>query len=215
MADAVKRSYKSTLRADQARETRRRIRAAADVLFLERGYTEVSMDDIAAAAGVSRQTVFTTFGSKAKLLKEVVDVRIVGDDEPLAVEDRPDARRMLASTDPVAAIRLQSKIIVDTVSRVAPMWPAMTAAAGVDTEIADLMRFYRDGMHDGIGTVVDVVAGLGALRKGRSRAKAKDAVSFITSPGIVFDAFERGWTASELERWYTESLVALLVEPDR
>src|SRR5918911_3683012 len=115
MADAVKsRPYRSALRADQARETRRRIRTAADALFLARGYTDVSMDEIARAAGVARQTVFSTYGSKAKLLKEVIDVRLAGDDEPVSIIERPAAQRMLASTDPVGAIRRQAKLIVET-----------------------------------------------------------------------------------------------------
>src|SRR5215510_5070143 len=133
MSEPVKpRAYRSTLRAEQARETRRRIRAAADGLFLERGYVDVSMDDVARAAGVARQTVFTAFGSKAKLLKEVVDVRIAGDDEPLSIAERPAAQRILAATDPVDAIRRQAELIVETTSRVAPLWPAITAAAGSD-----------------------------------------------------------------------------------
>ena len=63
------------------------------------------MDEIAEAAGVARQTVFSAYGSKARLLKEVVDVRLAGDDEPLSIAERPAAQRMLASTDPVDAIR--------------------------------------------------------------------------------------------------------------
>ena len=60
--EAATRAYRSTLRADQARETRRRIREAADSLFLDHGYVATSMDDIAKSAGVSRQTVFSAFG---------------------------------------------------------------------------------------------------------------------------------------------------------
>ena len=214
MTDAVKpRPYRSTLRADQARETRRRIRAAADALFLARGYTDVSMDEIARAAGVARQTVFSTYGSKAKLLKEVIDVRLAGDDEPVSIVERPAAQRMLASTDPVDAIRRQAKLIVQTAGRMAPLWPAITVAAAVDAEMADLVRFYDEGRHEGIGVIVDVVASLGALRKGRSKAKAKDAVWLLTNPSTIYGALTLGWTPAEIERWYTDCLIGLLVEP--
>jgi AcrR family transcriptional regulator len=146
MADAVKpRRYHSTLRADQAQATRRRIRAAADALFLERGYRDVSMDDIAKAAAVARQTVFSAFGSKAGVLKDVLDIRLAGDDAPLTIAERPAARRMLAATDAGDAIRRQAKIIVDSGSRVAPLWPAVREAAATDAEIAGLLRFYDDG----------------------------------------------------------------------
>jgi AcrR family transcriptional regulator len=212
--ESAPRPYHSTLRADQARDTRRRIRDAADDLFLAGGYTATSMDDIAKAAGVSRQTVFTAFGSKASLLKEVIDVRLAGDDDPLSIAERPDARRMIASTDAAEAIRIQAKIIVDVALRVAPMWSAVRAAAGADAEFGELMAEYEEGRLHGIGTVVDVVAGLGALRKGRSRMKAKEAVWLLTSPATTAGALERGWSPADLERWYVDCLTAVLLGPD-
>jgi len=213
MPDDVKpRRYRSTLRADQAQETRRRIRAAADTLFLEQGYRDVSMDDIAGAAGVARQTVFSAFGSKAGVLKEVLDVRLAGDDAPLSIAERPAARRLLASTDASDAIRRQAKIIVDAGSRVAPLWPAVQQAAATDAEIAELLRFYDEGRHEGIGIIVDLVANLGALRRGRSRAKAKDAVFLLTNPAVIHNAKQLGWSPTEIERWYTDCLSALLLD---
>jgi AcrR family transcriptional regulator len=216
MPEPVKpRPYRSTLRADQAKETRRRIRAAADALFLERGYVAVSVDDIARAAGVARQTVFTTFGSKAKLLKEVLDVRLVGDDEPVAMDERPEGRAITEATDPVVAIRRQAKLIVEVALRVAPLWPAAVAAAAEDPEMAEIMRAYDGGRHEGIGTVVDVVARLGALRRDRSRAKAKDAVWLLTSPSVAFDAGRLGWSPTDLERFYVDCLTSSLLGPAR
>jgi AcrR family transcriptional regulator len=210
--DVKPRQYRSTLRADQARETRRRIRSAADSLFLQRGYVAVSMDDVAKAAGVARQTVFSTYGSKAGLFKEVIDVRLAGDDEPLSLGERPDVQRILASTDPSDAIRRQAKFIVDIVGRVAPMWPAIATATAIDAEIADLATFYDDGRYRGMGTIVDVVAGLGALRKGLSKRKAKDAVWLLTNPSTMHNALTLGWSSTELERWYADCLFALLTE---
>ena len=213
MGDAVKpRRYRSMLRAEQAQETRRRIRAAADRLFLEQGYRDVSVDDIAGAAGVARQTVFSAFGSKAGVLKDVLDVRLAGDDAPLSIAERPAAQRMLAATEAGDAIRRQAKVIVDAGSRVAPLWPAVREAAATDAEIAELLRSYDEARHEGIGTIVDVVARLGALRRGRTRARAKDAVFLLTDPSVIHQANELGWSPTELERWYTDCLSALLLD---
>lgn len=64
-----------------ATETRRRagrlassgpIREAAAALFLEKGYQSTSMDDIAAAAQVSKQTIYTHFASKQELFEDLV-----------------------------------------------------------------------------------------------------------------------------------------------
>ena len=56
------------LRATQAQRTRAAIRAAALTLTRERGYVAMTVDDVAALAGVSRRTVFNHFASKADLL---------------------------------------------------------------------------------------------------------------------------------------------------
>ena len=48
------------------------IREAAAAMFLENGYQGTSMDDIAAAAQVSKQTIYTHFPSKAALFADLV-----------------------------------------------------------------------------------------------------------------------------------------------
>jgi AcrR family transcriptional regulator len=58
-------------RADAARN-RERILCAARRLFDERGATCVSMDDVAAAAGVGKGTLFRRFGSRAALAQAVL-----------------------------------------------------------------------------------------------------------------------------------------------
>lgn len=58
-----------SLRADRKR---RAILDAARGLFLAQGYLGVNMDSVAASAAVSKQTVYTHFGSKEALFVEVV-----------------------------------------------------------------------------------------------------------------------------------------------
>jgi AcrR family transcriptional regulator len=59
-------------RADAARN-RRRILAAAEKLFAERGVACTSMDAIAAEAGVGKGTLFRRFGDRASLALAVLD----------------------------------------------------------------------------------------------------------------------------------------------
>ena len=56
------------LRESKKRQTRATIAQAAADLFRERGFTSVTVDDIAAAANVSRQTVFNYFPTKEQML---------------------------------------------------------------------------------------------------------------------------------------------------
>src|SRR4051812_6067478 len=59
-------------RADAARN-RRRILAAAQRLFAERGVSCTSMDAIAAEAGVGKGTLFRRFGDRATLALAILD----------------------------------------------------------------------------------------------------------------------------------------------
>ncbi len=61
-------------RADAARN-RRRVLAAAERLFAERGVAAVTMDDVVAAAGVGKGTLFRRFGDKVGLAVALLDQR--------------------------------------------------------------------------------------------------------------------------------------------
>ena len=88
-----RRPYRSVLRAEQAKLTRSRILDAAESLFLTHGYGATTIAAIAEEAGVAVDTVYGTFGSKKGVLKSLMDVRVVGDDEavPLLQRDEPKA----------------------------------------------------------------------------------------------------------------------------
>ncbi len=58
-------------RADAAR-SEAAILSAARVLFLDAGYDGVNLDQVAATAGVSRQTVYNRFGGKEALLRAML-----------------------------------------------------------------------------------------------------------------------------------------------
>ena len=97
--------YTSQVRDEQARRTRRAIVTAAHDLFLAQGYAATTIDGIAEAAHVSRRTVFNSVGGKPTLLKLAWDWAIVGDDEPIALADRPAIKAILAESDPRKAAR--------------------------------------------------------------------------------------------------------------
>jgi AcrR family transcriptional regulator len=62
-------------REQKRRETRARITDAALDLFVNRGYAETTIDDIAEAAGVGRRTVFRHFPNKEAMLFDHLAVR--------------------------------------------------------------------------------------------------------------------------------------------
>ena len=58
----------ATLRQEHRDATRRRIIAAARKVFVKKGYTKATIEEITAAAGVSRATLYLHFDSKSALL---------------------------------------------------------------------------------------------------------------------------------------------------
>ena len=58
----------------------REVVAVATRLFLEKGFDDTSMEEVAGALGVSKPTIYDDFGSKQSLLEAVVDGAIKGYD---------------------------------------------------------------------------------------------------------------------------------------
>lgn len=61
---------------ERASRKRREIRQAAIGEFLRKGYVGTSMDDVAAAARVSKQTVYKHFGSKEELFVAIIEATV-------------------------------------------------------------------------------------------------------------------------------------------
>ncbi len=59
--------------ARSKQETRKRIMDAAYVLFRQRGYTRVNVDEIADTAGITKRTLYSHFESKDALLENVLE----------------------------------------------------------------------------------------------------------------------------------------------
>src|SRR5690348_10876634 len=99
MSKPVKaRSYNSPLRREQAARTRQRILDAAGDLFVQQGYGTTSVRQIADAAQVAPDTVYATFGSKARLLTALLDVRLAPGGQA-SVLDRPAAQALRQERD--------------------------------------------------------------------------------------------------------------------
>src|SRR6516165_209016 len=73
-------------RGGQTRTARKRqaILDAATTLFLREGYLATSMDQIAAAASVSKQTVYKQFTDKRSLFREIVTGTVAEISDPVA-----------------------------------------------------------------------------------------------------------------------------------
>ncbi len=66
----------NTNRRSKSEEKRQQILSAASDLFLTRSFEGASMDQVAVAAGVSKQTVYSHFGSKEELFSAIIEYKL-------------------------------------------------------------------------------------------------------------------------------------------
>src|SRR6266436_4138591 len=130
------RRYRSPRREQQARRTRARIITAAARRFLARGYAAATMRAVAADAGVALPTVELAFGTKARLLKAVIDTAIAGDDEPVPMLARQWAARAESMTGPAEFATVFAEVLTESAQRAAGLTLVALEAARVDEDIA-------------------------------------------------------------------------------
>jgi AcrR family transcriptional regulator len=207
------RGYDNSRRAEQARENRARILGAARDLLLADGYGRTTIGRVAAAAGVSAESVYKTFGSKAALAKAVYDVTLVGDDEPVALRDRPEFAALLAETDPRRTLELYAGVGRTLWDRLGPLLAVvLDGAAAGDRDLVEFVATIRRESHAGASGVVARLDAMGALRPGLTVERAGDELWMLIQPeSYRLLVGVRGWSMDELQAWLARSAVAALL----
>jgi AcrR family transcriptional regulator len=219
MAGSVsRRAYDATerrrLAEQQRRDSRRRVVAAASRCFLDAGYSATTIADVARAAGVAVQTVYSAVGGKADLLIEVVNQAVAGDERDVMFLDREWMTDLRAEPDPRQQVRIFADEMTLIGARVVPLFLMMRAAAAGDPEVA---AAWQRSVSLRRNTARAVVRALRRLRPGLSRERATDLVWAIASPEI-YDllVLQRGWPPEECAAWVADAITAaLLDEPSR
>jgi AcrR family transcriptional regulator len=215
MSPPVKRRpYNTANRARQARETRRRIVEAAARLFVREGYGATSIAAIAEEAQVAVPTVYASLGSKAGVLRAVVDLTVRGDDAAAPLASRDAWQEIEREADPHARLALFARAHRAICDREAPVFAQLEAAAGTDREATELLADHDRRRYETQRRVVRGLARRGQLRAGLTARAAADSVWTLASERTYLALVrDRGWGADDYERWLTEQLVAALLPP--
>lgn len=202
-----RRRYDSPLRDQRARQTRQTIVAAANRLFADRGYAAASLADIAKAAEVARPTAFAAFGSKAALLREVVDQALAGDDEPVPVAERPWFRPVLEGTTPEVVVQAYAEVCRLIGGRAAEIFEVVRRAADEGPETADLWDTMQRNRRTGAAMVVDRIESLGPAPHDLDHERAVDVVWLFNDPSHYRALVTtRGWSAQDYTTWLAAQL---------
>ena len=207
----VKRSYDASGRRAQARARRLAVVLAARDLFERDGYRPTTIAAIAAHAGVSAESVYKGFGTKAALAKAVFDLALAGDDEPVpvagrpamqAVRDEPDVRRKIAMFADGLAYRQARSARVTILIR---------DGRHVDDSLAPVWDKLRDEGLTGMTMLGRHLLQTGQLREGIGLDEVRDVLWNY----LAIDHYERlvlsqGWSHERYTRWLAGAITSAL-----
>lgn len=204
-----RRAYRSEHRRGLAEQTRTRVLDAAAEIFEERGYGATSITAVAAAAGVSSETIYVRFGNKRTLLGELVQKAVRGDD-PAPVLEQPAFKAVAAATDQREQLRLFAADIVLRLERAAPLHGVVAEAARSEPELAVLLERMHGGRLENFHALVKVLTRNGPLRV--TKAEAAETIWALTSPELhqILTGI-RGWSRRRYTKWLARSLADLLL----
>lgn len=207
------RPYRSSLRSEQTAAGRRRILDAAGMLFSEHGYLGTTIAQIAAAAGVSTQSVYNMAGGKADLLKAAYDMAVAGDDEPVPIAQRPLIQAMIAAPDPRQALALYARLGREIAQRSHRLVAVVLAQAATGdaalTEFAAQIEAQRTA---GTAATARHLASRFGLRAELSEQAAADILWTLTAPDIVERlVIRRNWPWDVYERWLADAMASSLL----
>src|SRR5438094_4935912 len=135
MSSVKRRTYRSPLRTEAAQRTRRAILDAGARLLAERGYSALSMKDVAAAADVALDTIYATIGRKPDLVRELIETAISGADQAIPAEQRGYVRRLRAAPSAREKLRVYARAVREIHGRLAPLVRRLHEAAPADPDL--------------------------------------------------------------------------------
>lgn len=191
--------------------SRARVLAAADGLLVDLGYRATTIEAVAAAAGVAPQTVYSAFGTKAGLLRAVLDARIAGDDEPEPVVGRAwfDA---VAGPSTAAAVEALARASTAILARAAPVYDVVRSAAA-EPEVAALLEANRRARRQDQRALAEALGAAGHLGPAVDVATAADVLYGVVHEEVfLLLTRDCGWTTERFAGWLAATLAAQLTD---
>jgi AcrR family transcriptional regulator len=207
----VKRPYDASGRREQARARRLAVVLAARDLFVRDGFRPATIAAIAAHAGVSAESVYKGFGTKAALAKAVFDLVIAGDDEPIPVAERPAAQAVRDELDVRRKIVMFVAGLAQRQARSARVQILIRDGRHVDDSLARVWTKLTDEGLAGMTMLGRHLLETGQLRNGISLDEVRDVLWNY----LAIDTYERlvltqGWPLDRYSRWLAHAITSAL-----
>lgn len=209
---SLKRKYDSTRRRARAEATKIQITEAARRLFFKRGYAGTTMEEIANEAGVSKESVYAIFGNKQGILAFLLDVAVGGKEFPLPIIEQFAAQAIKQERDPRRQMERIAQICGEILSRAAPVYAIMSAAADTEPEIQKRVRYVHKARLENMTSFFRQIAAHGLLREGLDEKRAGEIIWALTSPELFsLLTTELGWSREKYSQWLADMLIRVLL----
>jgi len=191
-------------RERQALATKKQVAGAARPLFAEQGYVATTIAAISEAAQIPAQTIYSAFGNKAAILREVARLWIV----------EADTRRLsdeaLEVDDPAERLRRAAHWQVRQFETGYDIITIYQEAARTDPRMAAEMRTvwgFRERELE-----IFLASFSGQLAAGLALELALDILLTCTLAEVYRTlVLERGWSGEQYESWLADTLIAQLL----
>ena len=208
----VKRSYDASGRREQARARRRAVVVAAEALFERDGFRSTTIAAVAERAGVSAESIYKGFGTKAALAKAVFDFVIAGDDEPVPVWRRSEADAIRAEPDIRHKIMLYSRGLAARQQRSAKVQILIRDGGHTDQTLTVLWQQLLAERLTGMTMLGRHLIESGQLREGIELDEVRDVLWTYTAVELYeLLVVERGWSLDRYADWIGQAITAALV----
>jgi AcrR family transcriptional regulator len=207
----VKRSYDASRRREQARARRLAVVLAARDLFERDGFRPTTIAAIAARAGVSAESVYKGFGTKAALAKAVFDLVIAGDDEPVPVAERPAMQAVRDEPDVRRKIAMFADGLAQRQARSARVQIFIRDGRHVDDSLTPIWAKLTGEGLDGMTMLGRHLLETGQLRDGIDLDEVRDMLWNY----LAIDHYERlvltqGWPLERYARWLAHAIASAI-----
>ena len=198
--------------AEKARQTRERVLTAAGELFVEHGYGATTLQQIAERADVAVQTIYFVFRNKRTLLKELADVTVAGDDEPLPTMQRPWFTAAMAAPTAEEHLRAHVAGAVSVNARASALLEVIRTAAALEPELDALRRTGDEQRYTVQLTAAQVLMTKPGARPDLAAEHAADLLYATLGPEMyLLLVRDRGWSAEQFADWAGASLRSQLL----
>ncbi len=202
-----KRTYYSELRTRQSQETKARILSSAKQLFESKGFDQVTIDEIAAAAQVSAPSIYAIFKSKRGILFMMMD-------EALSVEQRSElVEQVYQETSPRRKLEIAAKIARQLYDAEKKQLGMLRGVSIVNPQLKKLENEMEKRRYKRQQETVKAMAKANVFKEGVSTAKARDILWALTGRDIYrMLVVEKKWSSDEYELWLSNMLIRDLLK---